>query len=175
MTKTTATNGFTVEGQGAGVLTRTKANTREIAWTEARLCMVDTFHTVKVLLGGVVVFRAFRQTDGSWIDAKTAKTVKPAGIACAPMALGCKVSGVYHGESFTGTVQGFDGSGYVHVALDVAIPDVYGSSRDSLCFAPSERYLLVVTARAPEGLTIKQLPSDCIGGSFISSPSTGRR
>lgn len=162
-----AANGFTVEGHGNGTLSRTKSPTREGAWVEARLYMVDTFHTVKVLSAGVVVFRAFKQTDGSWIDAKTCKVVKAAGIACAPLALGCKVSGTYHGVAFTGTVEGFDGSAYVHVDLDVAI-DVYGSSRDSLCFGPSERYLLVVTARAPEGLKIKNLPWDCIGGSFVA-------
>jgi len=162
-----AANGFTVEGHGAGVLTRTKASTREMAWAEARLCMVDTFHTVKVVRAGATVFRAFRQVDGSWVDAKNAKTVKPAGIACAPLALGCKVSGTYHDVAFTGTVQGVDGSGYVHVALDSAIC-VYGSSRDSLCFAPDERYLLVVTARAEEGLVIKHLPHDCIGGAFLA-------
>ncbi len=167
---TNATKSYTVEGHGAGTLTRTKAMTRELAWAEAKLCMVDTFHTVKVLSAGVVVFRAFKQADGSWIDAKTCKTVKVAGLATAPLALGCKVKGVYHGVAFTGMIEAFDGSGYLHVDFDVPV-SVYGSVRESVCFAPSERYLLEVTERAPADLEIKQFPHDVLGGCYVAKKS----
>lgn len=80
---------FRVEGHGQSVLSMVGgvANhvnpyvqdpllTREGAWSTAKALMArGTYHTVKVYRGGTVVWRAFRQVDGTYVDAETCKRV----------------------------------------------------------------------------------------------------
>lgn len=94
--------GYRVEAHGAGVLsvndgrcpgapswTVAHGLTRESAWTQARAYMASNasttganYHTVKVFgptargnMSDTLVWRAFAQADGTWIDAATALTV----------------------------------------------------------------------------------------------------
>ncbi len=82
---------YRIEAHGASILrmvggvssdanhfVREPLMTREGAWSSARASMVNDFHTVKVFRNGALVFRAFKQVGGEWIDAKTCKVVKAA-------------------------------------------------------------------------------------------------
>ncbi len=83
---------FRIEGHGNHTLymrgnvasssnsfTREPLFTRAGAWDVAKQFMkIEDLHTIKVFRSGVMVFQAFRQTDGSWCDWKTAKILKVA-------------------------------------------------------------------------------------------------
>jgi hypothetical protein len=50
--------------------------TREGAWSTVQyLARIGKVHTIKVYKGGTVVYRAFKQVGGEYIDAKTGKPV----------------------------------------------------------------------------------------------------
>ncbi len=89
MGKTTKTpREFRVEGHGASILymfgqvsssvnpfVRESLLTREGAWSTVKNLMGKDLHTIKVFKNGALVWRAFRQVDGSWVDAATALEV----------------------------------------------------------------------------------------------------
>jgi len=78
---------FRVEAHGAhtlamfgavlGAFGREPLLTRDGAWSTVRHLLASDrdIHTVKVFRGGSLVWRAFRQVDGSWVDANTALPV----------------------------------------------------------------------------------------------------
>lgn len=65
------------------------------------------------------------------------------------LRLGDTVTGNYHGVSFTGTVGGYDGSGYVYIKFASPVT-VYGVARDEVGIHPDsdERDSLRIIASA---------------------------
>lgn len=72
------TQGYTVEAHGVQLVVHGDRGrlSRVGAWESVKaLSAVGSAHTIKVLRGGAVVFRALRQADGSYINAETCETI----------------------------------------------------------------------------------------------------